>query len=270
MLSVSRQFVKRAEVHRFYGIQQIHVNPHVLNGFGLRTAWAWILTRGLWNFLTMIGSLKSPIGFLRKLGFVEGLNVYAYTGGNPVSNSDPSGLLCASAGGTTTCSNPNGTTFSLPTPPDFPASIGPDNLFYHDYDVSRSLGCADPDSVFQGLANSPTPGTASPATPNGTPNNAVVPFLPFNNPVTSYLTNDVNTGMLLVVNITGPGSLFGPGYVARYVQNGVVHTIGEGLNAIQSPLVIGPLVQYAADEGLWGSQMSSIIGSAKSSCGCSH
>jgi hypothetical protein len=98
----------------------------------------------------------------------------------------------------------------------------------------------------------------------------VVPFFPLPNPVTSYLTTDLNTGSPLVVNLTGPGSLFGPGYVARGVRNGVAYTVGEGLNPLQSPLFLPSYVQDVADEGLWGVQMSSIIGRAKSNCGCAH
>jgi RHS repeat-associated protein len=200
-------------------------------------------------------------------------STYAYAGGNPVSKYDPSGLACVTANGLAVCSTPGGPAFVVPAPANFPASLGPDNLLYHYYDVQRDLGCADPNDVSQGLINSPTPGTSAPATPNGTSNNAVVPFFPlnlFDNPVTSYLTMDVNTGAPLVVNITGPGSLFGAGYVARYVTGGVAHTIGEGVNPIQSPLVLGPLVQYAADEALWGRQMSNIIGKAKSKCECAR
>jgi len=120
----------------------------------------------------------------------------------------------------------------------------------------------------QGITNAPTQDTSSPATVGGTANNTVVLFSPFNNPVTSYLTKDINTGMDVVVNMTGPGSLFDPGYVARYVSNGVAHMVGEGLNAIQSPLVIGPPVQIAADELLWGRQMDGII--EKAGCGCAN
>lgn len=163
----------------------------------------------------------------------------------------------------------------LPTPQGFPASIGSNNPLYHYYDVTRGLGCADAGSVSQGLINNPTPGNSSPASESGILNNAVVPFFPLNNLVKSYLTTDLNTGAPLVVNMTGPGSLFGPGYVARFVQNGTAHTVGEGLSPLQSTIPISPfplaqLIQDAANEALWGRQMSKIIGSAKSGCGCSH
>jgi hypothetical protein len=204
------------------------------------------------------------------IGLGGGINTYSYASSNPITHFDPTGLDCVTANGQAVCSTPGGPAFVVPAPPGFPASLGPSNLLYHYYNVNRDLGCADPDAVSQGLINNPTPGNTSPATPNGTPNNAVVPFLPFDNLVTSYLTMDVNTGAPLVVNMTGPGSLFGAGYVARYVNGGKAYTIGEGTNAIQSPLVLSGLVQYAADEALWGRQMSSIISGAKSKCGCGH
>jgi hypothetical protein len=204
------------------------------------------------------------------IGLKGGTNPYAYALGNPISNFDPLGLDCVTAGGLAVSSTPGGPAFVVPAPAGFPASISPDNLLYHYYNVSRDLNCADPDAVTQALINNPTPGNSSPATPNGTLNNAVVPFFPLPNMVTSYLTMDVNTGAALVVNMTGPGSAYGPGYVARYVNGGAARTVGEGLNAIQSPLILSGLIQYAADEALWGRQMSNMIKNAKSKCGCGH
>jgi hypothetical protein len=119
----------------------------------------------------------------------------------------------------------------------------------------------------QALINNPTPGNPSPASPNGTPNNAPVPFIG-DNPITSFLTTDLNTGLPLVVNITGPNSAFNPGYVAREVVNGFAHTYGEGLNPLQSPAVSAQWWQNLWNEGVWGSQMSDLIQKAKSNCGC--
>jgi RHS repeat-associated protein len=194
-------------------------------------------------------------------------STYSYGRGNPVSNFHPLGLECVTVGTQVACSTPGGPSFVLPAPPGFPASLD-EGILYHYYKVSRSLGCADPNAVMQGLINSPTPGNANPATADGTANNAVVPFFPLPNIVTSYLTTDVNTGAPLVVNLTGPGSAYGPGYVARYVGGGNAVTVGEGLNPIQAPLLTSPFLQYLADEALWGGQMSNIIKKAKSSCGC--
>jgi len=85
-----------------------------------------------------------------------------------------------------------------------------------------------------------------------------------NNFVTSYLTKDLNTGQPIVVNITGSAGLFGPGYVARTVTNGVAHTYGEGTNWKQSPGLWGTTTQEIANEILWGQQMSKLI----EQCGC--
>ena len=119
----------------------------------------------------------------------------------------------------------------------------------------------------QGLINEPTPGHPSPATPNGTLNNAEV--LPgWNNWVKSYVTNDLITGQQLEVNLTlGSPSAFDPGYVVRTVSNGVAHVYGEGTNWTQSPWTGGGFVgERVANELVWGRQLSNII--RKTKCGC--
>jgi RHS repeat-associated protein len=198
------------------------------------------------------------------IGEAGGMNLYAYVDGNPANGIDPSGRNCVSANGFTVCRYPNGPAFRLPTPPDYPDLIERTDLLYHKYDVQRKIGCADADKVMQAMIDSPTPGNPSPASEQGTPNNAVVAG--FDNFVTSYLTHDLNTGQPLVVNITGTGSLFGPGYVARAVTNGVAHTYGEGENWKQSPGLWGETTQEIANEMVWGQQMSKMI----SECGCSN
>jgi RHS repeat-associated protein len=49
-------------------------------------------------------------------GLGGSLNPYSYAGANPISNFDPLGLYCTSAGGWTSCSYPGGPSFRLPTP----------------------------------------------------------------------------------------------------------------------------------------------------------
>jgi hypothetical protein len=196
-----------------------------------------------------------------------GLNTYGYVAGTPISNYDANGLECTSASGMTTCAYPGGPTFRVPTPPGFPASIGEDSLLYHKYDVGVPLECASPQDVFRELLNHPTPSHADAASGVGTQNDArVAPFWP--NPVTSYLTTDLNTGTPLVVNITGVGSQFSPGYVARQVRNGAVHTYGEGQNFWQSPLIFGQPAQDFANWWVWGRQMRSIVDKTQSRCSC--
>ena len=190
------------------------------------------------------------------IGLTGGLNTYGYVMGNPLKGTDPSGLFCRSSGGETTCSYPGGPEFKFPTPEGFSDFEG-DQLLYHKYDVQEGLGDADPNCVFQEIVKNPTPGTPKPATEEGTPNNAEV--LGSDNPVTSYLTKDVNSGAEVVVNVTGPDSAFRSGYVARVVNNGVAHTYGEGTNWKQSPLLTGKLIQDLANDQVWGSQMREII-----------
>ncbi len=193
-------------------------------------------------------------------------STYAYAGGNPFSNFDPLGLFCTSSGGYTLCAYPGGPAFMLPTPQGFPAYFGPSNfILYHKYEVSVPIGCDTPSEALEGLINHPTPGNPQPATVSGTPNNAPALIFP-NNPVTSYLTTDLVTGAPLVVNITGAGSAFGPGYVAREVSNGAVNTYGEGLNPLQSPAFVGYLIRYFSEHHVWGTQTKSFL----SECGCSH
>jgi len=218
------------------------------------------------NFDATLGTFRQS----DPIGLRGGIKTYGYVGGNPVSNYDPSGLYCSSANGTTSCSYPGGPAFQVPTPPgwvDFNASY---RQLYHKYSVQRDLGCADSADVMQQIINSPTPGSPSPASPGGTPNNAPVPgFGP--NSVTSYLTIDTNTGLPLVVNMTGPNSAFGPaGYVARGVANGVAFTDGEGLSPWQSPSLTGEWIQNIANQLLWGRQLGGFIKNAKSTCGCPH
>ena len=202
------------------------------------------------------------------IGLAGGSNTFAYAVGNPLSAVDPLGLECTSAGYMTTCSYPGGPMFRVPTPLHFPASINSDNFFYHDYHVKVPLGCASASDVMEALINNPTPGNPHAASRDGTRNNATVGG--FDNWVTSYLTRDLVTGAPVVVNITGPDSLFGSGYVARTVSNGVANTYGEGTNWKQSPLLTGPLtgplIQYIAKEAVWGNQMRDLV----SKCGCGH
>jgi hypothetical protein len=210
-----------------------------------------------------------------------GPNTYAYGLNSPLSNIDPLGLSCAQSNGYLTCVFPGGPAFTIPAQSGFPSLLGPGDgnegeYWYHQYDVTRSIGCADSDSVMQGLINNPTPpaGNPQPATPGGTPNNAAVPPLAPNNPVTSYLTTDLNTGAPIVVNVTGPNSFFGPGYVARTVTDGVAHTYGEGEAPIQSDMgAMGPnplmtLGNSVGNDLVWGNQMDQIIANAKQKCGC--
>ena len=159
-----------------------------------------------------------------------------------------------------TCTIPGGPAFSLPSPKGQPKNLGPTDPFYHETNVSRDLNGANAECVMKELTNSPTPGTPQPATPTGTLNNARVPGFG-DNLVRSFLTTAQGSGMPIVVNTAGvgDGSAFGPGYVARYVQNGRAYTKGEGTSGYQS---VGPLSDYA-NERLWGKDLERIIDKCK-------
>ncbi len=187
-----------------------------------------------------------------------------YAGGNPITHFDPNGLDCQSAGGRTICNYPGGPSFNIPTPPNFPAYLGPKDFLYHHYDVPGSENCPD-NKMMQGLINSLAPGDPmSPATAGGTPN--VAQAFGVNNPIISYVTNDLVTGNPIVVNVTTGTQLqgFSPGYVARTVSNGVVNNYGEGEAIVQSPYLFSP--QYLLDLAVWRSQANSVA----KKCGCNN
>ena len=196
------------------------------------------------------------------IGFAGGLNKYSYVGGNPLTYSDSKGLDCTTANGFTNCAYPGGPSFTIPAQPGFPDRISPWHPLHHAYDVVQPLGKADSQCVQDKLKNNPTPGSPSPATADGTRNNAELRGL--DNWVKSYLTTNLKTGQQLVVNITGPDSRFGPGYVARTVTDGVVHTYGEGTHWIQS-FIVPSLVKTVANELVWGMQMKQFV----IDCSCS-
>jgi hypothetical protein len=133
--------------------------------------------------------------------------------------------------------------------------------FYHETNVSRNLAGADAKCVMQELSKNPTPGAPSAASPGGTSNNAKVWPFP-NNPVKSYQTTSVDSSNIPVVVNTagvGDGSVFGPGYVARYVQGGRVYTRGEGTSGWQS---FGSASDFM-NEQIWGEQLDRIVEKCK-------
>jgi uncharacterized protein RhaS with RHS repeats len=189
------------------------------------------------------------------IGLAGGINTYAYVGNNPLATTDPSGLACTTANGQWRCVFPGAgnPTFVVPTPQGA-GSFNSDSWFYHKYDVSRTLDGADPDCVNLKLVLNPTPEGASPATPLGTENNAKYVL---NNIVKSFTAKNYSSGKGVVVNTGGrtDDSLFGPGYVARYIDNGLVHTVGEGTNPWQDI----PFFSNYLAEDFWGPSLEKII-----------
>jgi RHS repeat-associated protein len=204
------------------------------------------------------------------IGLAGGISTYGYVGGSPMTRFDPNGLACRSAGGVTRCEYPNGPIFEVPMQPGWKDFDGSEFL-YHNYEISRRLGCADSKAVMRELINHPTPSSnARPATTGGTKrNDASVPVVAPQNWVTSYLTTDLRNGNPLVVNITAPGSFFDPGYVARTITNGVVYTYGEGTSWTQFENAAGAWgAQSYANELVWGLQMERFIEKHSNNCGC--
>ena len=191
------------------------------------------------------------------IGLDGGWNRFGYVEGNPLSYIDPRGLDCISANGRTACRYPGGASFNIPSTPGFPASLGPSNLFYHKYDITQRIGNADRACILTMLQKYATPGNSNGASKEGTWNNAKVG--PFNNPVKSYLTNDLVTGGTLIVNMTTKGGVFADGYVARGIVGDSIHTWGEGDSPWQSPTLTGYDTQYMANEIVWGIQMAEIV-----------
>jgi len=193
------------------------------------------------------------------IGLAGGINTYQYVGGSPVGSIDPSGLDCTKADGMATCAYPGGgPNFSVPVGPEFPDRLTGWNPLSHAYDVIQPLSQGDLQCVLDKIKNNPTPGQPNPATPQGTLNNAVVPGITNSNWVTSYATTDLKTGGQVIVNVTGPRSRFGPGYVAQVVTSGVVHTYGEGTSLTQSFLVPSA-IRALANEGVWGQRMKTFV-----------
>jgi RHS repeat-associated protein len=199
------------------------------------------------------------------LGLRGGMSTYGYVGQSPYTSADSLGLYCSSQGGMTYCSLYPGPTFALPTQRGFPNQLDASSAWHHYYHVKESIRCARPNDVLHALINNPTPDESpNPASALGSPNNArIIPGI--DNPVVSYLTKDLVSGEPLVVNITNSNSQFSPGFVARTVSGGYLHTYGEGANFWQSRELTSPLIQDLGNWWVWSRQSKRLIGT----CPCS-
>jgi hypothetical protein len=227
----------------------------------------------------MLAALASPCRIKRKRHrwrrIASGRTVYGYVGGNPLGGIDPTGRNCVAANGQVTCSTPYGTLPPFAQPSGWPSTMNSNSSFHHTYDIKVPLNGANKDCVMNGMINNPTPGSPSPATPQGTVNNATptgaqnlfndLDYVSSfgsdsggynNSPVKSYVMN--LNGSQVVVNVTLPGHPLFPGYVVRSIQGSNVSNYGEGNGWLQgswSPLA-------GSINGVWNGQTTGIT------CGC--
>jgi RHS repeat-associated protein len=168
-------------------------------------------------------------------------NRYAYANNNPIKNLDPNGKDCTTADKVTTCATANYRVAfgAQPGFKDFTTA----SQNYHAYSVPAATPGMSLAADQQFLNNFPTPGFPSPATPQGTPNDATPVIGGLSpvaiSPVKSFsLTNQLD-GKPVVVNVTMPGHPLQSGIVVREATQAgsstSIQTWGEGTAGLQAP-----------------------------------
>jgi len=198
-------------------------------------------------FLVVLASLLTATAaqarFLQTdpVGYKDGPDWYLYVGDDPLNHADPTGLECVNSGnGTTHCFSASKYDVNFATPSGF-QNTNPKANDYHQYSVPNNSPL-DATQTRQWVQNNPTPGSPSPATPQGTLNNATPSPLGgiIASPVTSFEVKNGVTGNNVVVNVTMPGHPLGNGIVVRDVTpnpNGTstIQNFGEGNGRLQAP-----------------------------------
>jgi len=174
------------------------------------------------------------------IGSDDDINLYVYTGGDPINGVDPTGMNCVGDGRTYKCDPPGDDTPPNEIPQDegLPNELGDTQPWSHVYRAETSSWDNDgglAPFIADAIIENPTRGNDQPATAGGTLNEA----LPGVNMVRSYVTND-SKGNTVVVNVTIPGQhLLSPGIVSQYIVGGnnktTIIVVGEGNGLLSLP-----------------------------------